>query len=139
MKRWSADALFDLCPADELAERLGVHPRTVSRWRGLLLDDMRADRWATALGLHPANVWPDWGDPEIIGRTCDQCGAAFFPYQTTNRFCSGPCRWTWRNEARREHRAKLERQRYRASEAKRVRRRETAKAYYETYVKGRIG
>lgn len=43
-----------------LARALGCDHTQVSRWRsqGLPLDS--ADRVAVALGLHPAEVWPDW-------------------------------------------------------------------------------
>lgn len=39
---------------------IGANRSNVHRWRrrGLTLDS--ADRCATALGLHPANVWPEW-------------------------------------------------------------------------------
>lgn len=47
-----------------LAHHVGVSVRTV--WRRLHqgLDEKRADRWATRLGLHPGEVWPEWWYPE---------------------------------------------------------------------------
>ncbi|MEZ5278986.1 MAG: helix-turn-helix domain-containing protein [Acidimicrobiales bacterium] len=43
-----------------LARRLGVSPRTVSRWRRAGLSDHQADNAAVTLGYHPLNIWPDW-------------------------------------------------------------------------------
>ena len=31
------------------------------------LTDVQADRWAVALGLHPAMVWPGWFDAALRG------------------------------------------------------------------------
>ena len=31
-------------------------------WRAGMLDDITADRWAVACGLHPELVWPGWCD-----------------------------------------------------------------------------
>lgn len=51
-----------------LADRLGYwhnYVRTVAP-RGLT--ERQADRWATRLGLHPSNVWPEWGtDIDLAG------------------------------------------------------------------------
>ena len=43
-----------------LARRLGVNPRTLTRWRRRGLTDHQADRAAVTLGYHPLNIWPDW-------------------------------------------------------------------------------
>lgn len=59
---WPARALIDAAAGTRrMAEALG--------WRapsgGLadrLLDDITADRWAVACGLHPELVWPGWCD-----------------------------------------------------------------------------
>lgn len=45
---------------EDIATRLGVTARSVHRYRaeGLSLD--AADRLATANGLHPCHLWPEW-------------------------------------------------------------------------------
>jgi plasmid maintenance system antidote protein VapI len=45
------------------AEALGVHPRTITRWREEdTITYTLADRAATRLGYHPIVLWPDWYD-----------------------------------------------------------------------------
>ena len=46
----------------QLALALGFNRRTVGRYVHLGLDERQADRWATRLGVHPLEVWPDWGE-----------------------------------------------------------------------------
>jgi hypothetical protein len=49
-----------------LAERIHVERRTVSRHRAAgWLTPWTADRYAVALGLHPAVVWPNWYDEAL--------------------------------------------------------------------------
>lgn len=43
-----------------LAMVLGVHPRQVYRWRSYGVTEVQADELAIAVGVHPAEVWPDW-------------------------------------------------------------------------------
>lgn len=60
-----------VCPSDrtvrtlcdgELAAYIGVSRETVCRWKaGRRITTLVADRTAIALGLHPLNIWPDWG------------------------------------------------------------------------------
>ena len=42
----------------DLAELIGVSPRTIIRWRHSGVPDHQADRAAIRVGLHPANIWP---------------------------------------------------------------------------------
>lgn len=51
-------------PVAHLAQQIGVATRTVWRWHHRGLTDTQADRAAIALGLHPANVWTHWNDPD---------------------------------------------------------------------------
>ena len=44
----------------KLARLTGVHRRQIYRWRTDGLSEYHADIAACHLGLHPANVWPDW-------------------------------------------------------------------------------
>lgn len=47
----------------QFAEVLGVTRFTVSRWRSGVHRPTRntVDRASIALDLHPANLWPEWG------------------------------------------------------------------------------
>jgi hypothetical protein len=52
-------ALNAVCVTDaDLAERLGCSSRTLARYRaGQHIDGWTADRMATAIGHHPAEIW----------------------------------------------------------------------------------
>lgn len=56
-----AEAAGNPSPA-VLARQLGLHRRTVHRWRAAgCVPDRQADRAAVALGHHPAEIWPiEW-------------------------------------------------------------------------------
>lgn len=60
--RWRApNAFVSHIGVDGQAARvLGIDRRAVNRWRHRGLTCRAADRVATALNLHPANLWPDW-------------------------------------------------------------------------------
>lgn len=61
--RWPVAPLLATCRVTtigDVAALVGVSTRTVHRWQRNGLTDTQADRAAVALGLHPANVWPDW-------------------------------------------------------------------------------
>lgn len=49
-----------LPPDSERAVLLGVHVRTLFRWRVNGLKEAAADEAACGLGLHPFEVWPSW-------------------------------------------------------------------------------
>lgn len=44
-----------------LALQLGISHRRARRARSEGITETQADTWAIRLGLHPTNVWPDWG------------------------------------------------------------------------------
>lgn len=48
-------------PISQLARRLDIDRRWVRRCRTLGLTEMLADTWATQLGYHPLELWPNWG------------------------------------------------------------------------------
>ena len=48
--------------AGRAARSYGVSRRTIYRWQRHGLSDRAADQAAIAVGLHPANVWPNWQD-----------------------------------------------------------------------------
>lgn len=49
--------------AEAVAQRVGVTERTVLRWRHNGLTRNAADHAATALYLHPVNIWDEWDAP----------------------------------------------------------------------------
>jgi lambda repressor-like predicted transcriptional regulator len=59
--------------------------------RGLLVK--AADRCATRVGLHPAEVWPSWADDalEDHGVECVECSVQFLPNRRGQRFCCTLC------------------------------------------------
>lgn len=65
--------LLELFPgktAAEVAAILGVKKGTVRAWRCQARTNriqwFDADRYATSLGLHPVDIWPDWYDWEPV-------------------------------------------------------------------------
>lgn len=49
------------CDTDEdTAAALGVNRRRIYRMRQLGLTVEQADELAVGIGMHPAEVWPDW-------------------------------------------------------------------------------
>ena len=64
--RWPLGPLVELVAArgnaESVAAALGHSPERVRLAAEFGLSDQRADHWATRLGLHPAQVWPDWID-----------------------------------------------------------------------------
>lgn len=53
---------------------LGVEHNTLNRWRRNGLTTMKADKIATALGFHPAELWPSWSDDAALEPCCRWCG-----------------------------------------------------------------
>jgi len=112
--------------AAEIADIIGVKPGTVRvcRARGSSLSEQSADLLATALHIHPAEIWPDW--QADLFQPCAACSTPFVPNKPWQRFCSTPCRWATRDKARR---AETERERYWRDEQKRERKRAAAAEY----------
>ena len=46
----------------DLARRSGYPVRTIQRWKTTGIPYYSADKLAIKLGLHPANIWPQWTD-----------------------------------------------------------------------------
>lgn len=61
-KRYDITALVERHGAVHIAERVGVHKRTVERWVHNGVDEFTADKIAVKVeGLNPASVWGrDW-------------------------------------------------------------------------------
>ena len=66
-----------------LADAIGVNRRTVYRWRHDGLNGAAADLAATALGSHPAVIWPEWDLVEVDALT----------FAVTCPTCAGPVCW----------------------------------------------
>lgn len=67
----AADRRFDLAPVfayfpalsiRQLADRIGVWPRTIEKWRQDGVDCWTADRIACRLFVSADDLWPDWGE-----------------------------------------------------------------------------
>lgn len=56
------EALAGRPTAREIADRCGTTRDNVQAWRRRGLSEWAADQVASALGWHPALVWPDWLD-----------------------------------------------------------------------------
>lgn len=54
-RRWPDGGIYT-----RLAEFAGVHRKQISRWRTAGVPTWAADRLAVALGLHPADLWPEF-------------------------------------------------------------------------------
>ena len=110
--------------SSEVARLAGVQQRSVARWRqdGATISEEHADRLATALHVHPSEVWADWQDD--LKRPCAECGEAFLPayMQPRQRFCGKRCRQ--REWARRT---------YQTDEEFRARRIDAARQYHAEY------
>jgi hypothetical protein len=77
--RWTLDALQTVTGYETrkaLARALGVHVRIVERAVERGLSDDQADRWACALGYHPASVWGQaWFDAALETFPADAAAA----------------------------------------------------------------
>lgn len=100
--------------AREVAELVDVQPDTVRAWRarGSTISEANADRLATHLHLHPAEVWPEWHAD--IQRACEHCGATFVPAINSPRikYCTRTCRERAYNATRAAYKAAWVRERY---------------------------
>jgi lambda repressor-like predicted transcriptional regulator len=76
-----------------IAERVGVTHATVQKWRQRGMDEKNADRVATALGLHPWQLWPEMlADATApVMRECPTCGEFFVLTRKDKRYCRKAC------------------------------------------------
>ena len=90
------DALRGDTEISVLADKLGVAHGTVQRWRERGLTETNADRIATALGLHPWQLWPEMQAVATaqVMRECahPDCAIEFVLTRSDRRFCSDRCR-----------------------------------------------
>lgn len=119
-------------PFKQACEQLGISGRTRIQYRDHGMSELVADRMAGKAGLVAYEVWPDMLDRaiEAVTRTCAGCGEDFVPWRRDQKCCSRKCGSRARD---RSHEAEAERRRYHTDPAKRARRLETRRAYYEKY------
>jgi hypothetical protein len=49
------------CSSQQVCEILHISRHTMIAWnRGRRLSEIEADRHACAIGVHPAEIWPNW-------------------------------------------------------------------------------
>ena len=59
----------------QIAHQIGASPETIQTWQTQPrnLDTHQADRYATRLGKHPSQIWPNWFDlPEYTPEKAKQ-------------------------------------------------------------------
>lgn len=81
-----------------------IFPMNGTEYRRVIddgLSEPQADRWAVKLGLHPAEVWPQWGHQACAA---EDCGGWFLPPARAphTRYCSPRCK---NREKKRRYRA----------------------------------
>ena len=114
MKRYPVQPLLDACGLT-LNAFIRTHMPSINgtyyrkaRDEGLTAD--AADRWATRVGLHPFNVWPEMVEDSIEAAkvTCaaEDCDTRFLPSNGKHRFCSHRC--SARESSRRRYRENAE-------------------------------
>ena len=126
-----------------LADKIGVSPGAVQKWRERGMEEHNADRVATALGLHPWQLWPEMLAVATapVMRECEHpdCFEMFVLTRSDRRFCSPRCRSTnpermakHRETARRypEYRARQQAKRRSNGDAARRARNAAQRAYY---------
>jgi hypothetical protein len=66
---------------------------TLKRARENGLVESAADKYATAIGVVPWVIWPEWLDNIIADESipCEECGESFVPVRSGVRFCSRAC------------------------------------------------
>jgi hypothetical protein len=77
-----------------IAERVGKAKVTVEGWRRTGLNEANADACATALGLHPWQLWPEMlaANTAPVVRECETCGETFVLTDPRKRFCNRRCK-----------------------------------------------
>lgn len=86
----------------ELSRRSGADPREIQRWKKSgSIPDRWADRVAVGLGLHPAELWPEWIDVQVRALPCRGCDATFPDEGTRRQFHSKQCYRRWYSRKRR--------------------------------------
>lgn len=73
------------------ARELGISGRTAQQYRREGMSAVVAERMALKAGWHPANIWPDWYDSELVECADRSCSVQFVPARANHRFCSPLC------------------------------------------------
>lgn len=126
-----APLLADMTTSD-VAQVAGVSVACVGGWRrrdsDATITEDQADRLATHLAMHPAEIWPEW-QADITG-VCDDCGSRFVRVRRDQRFCSTPCRIRCHNREYATAKRESRRRRYRQDPAARERYKQNRRRYY---------
>lgn len=109
-----------------LGRHLGVSGTTWKRYRDLGVSRDVADRLAGRLGLHPAEVWPEWIEDASVECALDLCEVRFVPISKNHRFCSPQ----HRDRAKVGERARRNAERYRTDPAFREKVKAARRAFY---------
>lgn len=87
-----------------IADKVGVTKGTVQKWRDRGMEEHNADAVATALGLHPWQLWPEMLAVATapVMRECERpaCFESFVLTRSDKRFCSDRCRRAMRDPAK---------------------------------------
>ena len=123
------DALRGDTEISVLADKIGVAHSTIGKWRERGMEEHNADAVATALGLHPWQLWPEMlaVNTAAIMKECERpgCLEEFVPTRKGHRFCSERCR----RQARRKRERSKQRERYRNDPEVRARKIAQSRAY----------
>lgn len=116
-----------------IADRIGVSHAAVQTWRKRGMSERNADRCATALGLHPHQLWPEMlavGAAEVM-RECanPECYEDFIVTRSDKRYCSVLC--GKRNPEARARKAEGARRRYAENAEHRAAKRAAAAVYQQ--------
>lgn len=113
-----------------IAERIGVSRETMQTWRKRGMSEANADRCASALGLHPNQLWPEMcaAHAAEVTRECEHpdCLEDFVLTRSDRRFCSARCR----DRARNAKKAAAARERYATDPEWRERKLARRRRYY---------
>jgi uncharacterized Zn finger protein (UPF0148 family) len=87
-RRYPLSSLVEASGLTEAAfgRSVGLSGSTLKKARTSGLTESAADRYATRAGLHPFEVWEDWGlEP------CPECGTPFAPLRKGHTYCTTRC------------------------------------------------
>jgi hypothetical protein len=117
-RRYPLEALVEASGLTEaaLGRAVGLSGSTLGKARRHGLREDAADRYAVRAGLHPLEVWTDFGQVP-----CAECDGLFAPTRKGHRFCSRLCadRLRSRERYRRNYASSPE---FRAAEVERAKR-----------------
>jgi hypothetical protein len=119
--------------AREVAEHVDVSDNAVRAWRARdsTITEENADRLATALHVHPAEIWPNW--QADVTKPCERCSTRFVPGKPWQRFCGASCRAAAYHATRRPRQAAAARAKYQSDPDARAAMRARSAEYQARY------